>query len=286
MPDADRHDAVDDTNAPAPPGQDAEAAARASYASPRGGTGRVYMPDPRDRLFSVRDRLPRSALSARNWKTKVWPRIPGTHTGTQWDTSDCVYFMCAHLHIYTPVVRPDALALLKPLYPWAQDNDEWPGSETAPPTYAGTSVRAGLQYCRKEAGTVTRFDWCPDMDAAIGRLTAPKDQGGGPLGTGSDWWTAMDNLSGHAYEDNWWEPGGWYRGGHAWVIEGYVRGIPGRREGYFVTVNSHEGNKHGKMRESVAEYLFFQANGELAAVTEAPTPPRVRRPARTKAGAA
>lgn len=38
----------------------------------------------------------------------------------------------------------------RPLYDWAQDNDEWPGAE---PDYDGTSVRAGLD-CARTVGLV------------------------------------------------------------------------------------------------------------------------------------
>lgn len=42
----------------------------------------------------------------------------------------------------------------RPLYDWAQNNDEWPGAE---PTYSGTSVRAGLDCARLQGMVPARL---------------------------------------------------------------------------------------------------------------------------------
>lgn len=236
---------------------------------PQRGLGRVYIPDPRDANYPLRAALPRAALSARSWKTTQWMLGRGLSFGDQGYTSTCVRYGCTHLLMLAPIVRKNAFALTQSLYTWAQDNDEWPGSEHEPPYYAGTSVRAGLQYLRKVLGVITEFRWARSMDDVRGWLTWSKAEGGGPLVVGTDWWTGMDNLSGSHTTANWWEPDGNYRGGHCWVVTSYVAGTA-RREAYYWSGNSHNGNHRGKIRESALEYLLFQANGEAAAITEVP----------------
>lgn len=232
---------------------------------PQRSLGRVYMPDPRDARYGLRDAMPRSALRAANWKTTQWMLGRGLTFGDQGNTSTCVRYGCTHLLMLAPIVRRNAFTLTERLYPWAQDNDEWPGAE---PTYYGTSVRAGLQFLRKELGVISEFRWAQSMDDVRGWLTMPKDKGGGPLVVGTDWWSGCDNLGDAPFAANWWEPDGNYRGGHCWVIKGYVAPRVGRSEAYYHTANSHAGNHRGKIKESALEYLLFQANGEAAAISE------------------
>lgn len=229
--------------------------------------GRVVVPDPRDAAYRVRDRVPRRRLRAAGWQTRRWPMVRGETWHIQ-RKQDCVYHGIGHAHVISPTVRRGAFALLEPLYPWALDNDEFAGNADE-----GTSVRAGLEYCRLVAGTVERYDWCFSMDEVLGRLSADKTEGGGPLVVGTDFRAGMANLAGNERAKNWWEPTGALWGGHCYVFWELV--LPNARssaplsKGYIKTGNSHRGNEVGRLTLDAAEYLLFGSSGEAAAITEA-----------------
>ena len=174
----------------------------------------------------------------------------------------CVRYGLMHLLMLEPIVRPDAYPLSKGLYPWAQDNDYWPGAE---PTYYGTSCDAGLQYLLHILKVIKEYRWMGNIDDLILRLCLKASEGGGPAGTGTDFYSGMGNFDG----DGWWKPEGQYWGGHCWDITGYMRPTA-RRAGYFTTGNSHLANFEAKIEESALEWLLFQQNGEAFAITELP----------------
>lgn len=219
--------------------------------------GRVYVPDPRDRAYPLRAQLPRTAYAPRNWRSRHWMMPRGVRPRSQGPYPHCVRYGCTHVLQLAPIVRMDAFDLTTELYPWAQRHDEWPGEG-----YAGTSVRAGLEYLRTERHVISGYHWVRSMDDVCARLTAPKEEGGGPLVAGTDWWSGMD-VSGT------WTPSGALRGGHCYVFDGYTAPTA-KREGRIRTMNSHAGNHRGWLSLDAVEYLLFGANGEAAAVTELP----------------
>ena len=223
--------------------------------------GRFYIPDPRDAKYPLSAIMP--VGTSKKIKSKHHLMGRGLQLRSQGNTPHCVRYHCAHLLQANPIVRADAFPLTEELYPWAQRNDEWPGEN-----YDGTSLRAGYKYLLMQ-GLISGFYWARNMDEVRQFLTLPKAEGGGPLGTGIDWWSGMDNMQ--RKEDytkaNLWTPTGRYRGGHALVISGYSTPTA-KRSGMFRFWNSHAGNFAGWMEESAVEYLLFQANGEAAAVRE------------------
>ena len=226
------------------------------------GLGRVYAPDPRDADYRIKDAVPRSALRSTAWKARHWQMGRGLTYRDQGPYPHCVRYGCAHLLQLAAVVRRDAFELTRDLYPWAQRNDEWPGEN-----YAGTSVRAGLEYLRTQAGLITEYRWAATMDEVRAYLTLPAKDGGGPLIVGTDFREGMDIENPDGMEE--WEATGRNLGGHCYNVTGYSPGNA-RRSARYRIGNSHAGNYRAWMREDVLEYLLFLCNGEAAAVRELP----------------
>lgn len=221
-------------------------------------TGRIYIPDPRDARYPLSSVLAPEAKRKRNWSNgRVWLPFKGHHWRNQ-KLSDCTWHGVGHAHQLAPVVRKNIFEISAGCYPWAQRHDEWPGE-----AYEGTSVRAAIEYFRQVLGTVSGYRWARSMDDILARLSASKEEGGGPLVLGTDWYAGMDNLQHNPPEENYWIPTGRYRGGHCYV----VWGLAGKGK-YVLTGNSHPGNNVGRMSLDVLEYLIFQANGEAAALQE------------------
>jgi hypothetical protein len=241
--------------------------------TPQRGLGRVYQPNPGSRNYPISAALPRRAIS--NLKSKRWQMGTPHHHQAQLKFMDqsapdrdltsestCVRYGLMHLLMLEPIVRPDAYTLTHNLYPWAQDNDFWPGAE---PTYYGTSCDAGLQFLLHQIGVISEYRWMGTIDELILRLCLSAKEGGGPAGTGTDFYYGMSAPNG----DGWWSPDGDYWGGHCWDVVGYQRATA-KKSDYFHTGNSHLGNFEGKIEASALEWLLFQQNGECFAITETP----------------
>lgn len=233
------------------------------------GFGRLYAPDPRDRLRGMQ----RSGIVKRGLPQtlpkKRWRMGPGQTWRNQGNTSSCVGHGVTHLRALTPFLGKN-LDVDYPFraYRWAQDNDEWEGAE---PVYYGTSVRAGLQYLRKVDGSVEGFHVAENMDAVLRRLTSPMREGGGPVVVGTDFYSGMSNdPQWGAKGDGWWRVDGAYWGGHCWVAFGYDPKTAATEEA-ILCGNSHDGNYIGRISVEEFEYLIFQANGDCYAVTETRT---------------
>lgn len=253
-----------------------ETAAQDEYGkstTPRPGFGRVYLPNPGSRNFPLRAVLPRR--SASSWKTKVWRMGRGLWYRSQKTTSQCVRYGIMHALMLEGIVRAEAFALTAGLYRWAQDNDPWPGRE---PDYYGTSVDAGLRYCRHyheitgaEKPLTLEDRWARDMDDVLTRLTLPASEGGGVLVAGTDYYEGMDGDGSNVRGDprNKAEPTGELWGGHCYALTGTL--APTARKPRKITCgNSHDGNFEFEMDADAMEWLLFAQNGEAAAVTEAP----------------
>jgi hypothetical protein len=223
------------------------------------GYGRLYAPDPRDQQFPLRTVIGRGA--ARGLPRKRWRLGAGQHWRIQAGPT-CVGHGVTHLRALTPFLGHN----LDPDFPyrvyrWAQQNDEWAGEN-----YDGTSVRAGLQYLRKVDGSVDAFLAAQSIDDALRRLALPKQEGGGPLVVGTDFYSGMsvESVDGQPGE---WVPSGDYWGGHCYVLVGYEPATAALPERVLVG-NSHEGNTVGWMRIDALDFLLFQSNGDCYAVTE------------------
>lgn len=237
--------------------------------APTPAFGRVRQPNPGSQAFPLSAALPRSALAPRAWKTKRWQMGSGLRFQDQGQTSTCVRYGITHLLQLAPVIRSNAFDLTRDLYQWAQRNDFWPGEE---PTYYGTSVDAGLQFCRKEIKVISEYRWARSMDEVLGRLCIPASEGGGPLVSGADFYS---NQSGRLETKavtkgaKMWSPDGDYWGGHCTAVVGYVAKTA-KRSARLLIGNSHEGNYLGEMEADAFEWLHFASSGELAAITELP----------------
>jgi hypothetical protein len=188
------------------------------------------------------------------------------------DVSDstCVKYGCTHILMLTPIVRYDALEITSSkndlgvsLYPWAQQNDPWPGEE---PSYYGTSVDAGLQFLRKVAKVIGEYRWPRNMDEVLGRLCISAKEGGGPLVGGSDWYSEMSNPQlKNGYQTV--TPTGELWGGHCYDAIAHVAPTA-KRSRLIGFGNSHKDNFVFYMEDTAVEWLFFAQGGEFAAVTE------------------
>jgi hypothetical protein len=177
--------------------------------------------DERDAQFPMAAQVPqRSPRTFRYWNSNRW-------WGDQGGTSTCVPYTCAHLverpnnrttpwrsaggHIYDRNLRKHRFIGQQPLidldagYKWMQQNDYWPGED-----YDGTSVRAGLDYLRKQ-GLITSYHWSHDVSTIA---TAILERG--PVAVGTIWTMDMFVADSNGYIT----PTGEDAGGHAYLLDG------------------------------------------------------------------
>ncbi|MCA1799724.1 MAG: hypothetical protein LC650_00240 [Actinobacteria bacterium] len=183
------------------------------------GLGRIYSYDDRDDKFSMGSVLPRSTgRTFRYWNSNRW-------WGDQGGTSQCVAYSWAHLierpdndttpwrskgghvlqngsWVYSGQVPQFDLDLA---YAWAQQNDEWPGTD-----YNGTSVRAGAKYLQKH-GHIDSYYWGRDVNTIAQAILDT-----GPVAVGTMWTMDMfiTNRGGFI------TPTGEDAGGHAYLLDG------------------------------------------------------------------
>jgi hypothetical protein len=191
----------------------------------RKGLGRVRIPDPRDRgytLSAVRsahefalreishaaedepDQLPKE-------RTHPW-RIP-EYRLDQGARPTCTAFATLQFLLAAPImsIRPQHVkAETEDCYAWSQANDEWPGDD-----YDGTSVRAALQYYRKERGSIASFARATHEADMRAHLLSPL---GGPLIIGVDMFENMAAIDGTGIG----EPSGEWLGGHAMLCRSHA----------------------------------------------------------------
>src|SRR5512138_1626161 len=159
--------------------------------------GRLYSPDPRDRLHTMGDRLYLMSRAALKIRTQAPQKGP---TLDQGPTSRCVMFSAATslgalpigygrtavsvlATVQQPVAEDDGSFISPDLYSWAQRHDEWPGED-----YDGTSVRAGQEYLRK-IGRSIGYVWATNLDETKDYI---KRMGSAPIILGIDWLEKMD----------------------------------------------------------------------------------------------
>lgn len=208
-----------------------------------GGLGRVYIPDPRDRMFSMARVVGTMKPTTRHWK--IGPVLD------QGMTSQCVGFAWAQfLHSAPIMTRDRTLPRPEAIYNMAQTMDEWTGE-----AYEGTSVRGGAKALLS-LGLIKSYVWADSMPT-LKRFVSEI----GPVVAGTDWFGGMDRTRG-----GFTIPEGRYRGGHAFLIIGWSES---RRA--FRCVNSWgEWGEGGRfwIDEADMQYLIFQANGEACSAVE------------------
>jgi hypothetical protein len=210
------------------------------------GTGRIYIPDPRDRAYSMASAVRATGAVG----SKVWKLAP--ERLDQGTTSQCVGFSWKQFLTAAPIMHRDrALPAPAEIYKAAQKVDEWPGE-----AYEGTSVRAGAKVL-KSLGLISGYLWAPDLDT-MKRFIVQR----GPVVVGTDWYQGMYRPRGGFVI-----PEGTYRGGHAYLVHGWS---DTRRA--FRVLNSW-GESWGErgaawVDETDMRYLIFQANGECCSAIE------------------
>lgn len=232
--------------------------------------GRLYAPDPRDRMHPMELALatrPRAELKVRTQAPAKGPTLD------QGPTPRCVMFSAATalgaapitysrnpLAAVTKTLTGDAVdgAIRWPdLYTWAQAHDEWPGTD-----YEGTSVRAGQEYLRA-AGESSGYVWARSIEEAKDYI---KRVGSAPIILGIDWLADMDTpqlVKGSYYLN----VGGTVVGGHAICALWFDRVKKAWK--LQQTWGEDWGDKGiVYLPDDGFDYLVFQANGEAVSFTE------------------
>jgi hypothetical protein len=170
-------------------------------------------PDERDRNYALRanvsDAVAETPLEA--FPTYKYHRVPNPRLN-QGSTSQCTIYSVKQCALTGPNVIKTFSATEQEMYEWCQRNDAWPGSETVPPTYKGTSTRASGRAAVL-FGIATRYLWCFSIDDIIRALQL------GPVVIGMDWWEHMSRPD----KNNFIHIGGQRQGGHQIEISGYNR---------------------------------------------------------------
>jgi hypothetical protein len=214
--------------------------------------GRLYAPDPRDRLFLLSKSRTAILYTQRFWQT---PNI----VQDQGSTPQCVGYSGYHFLASAPYMERKGRVLPLPsvCYQWAQDNDEWAGNN-----YEGSSVRGMMKAFQKQ-GLIEGYLWSPDSETMKSHVI-----GRGPLNAGTDWFEGMSRpLRVGTQGEAWLEPSGEYQGGHAYLIVGYSR----KRNAYrmFNSWGEDWGEKgRAWIKRDVLDHLIFAMNGEAASAIE------------------
>jgi hypothetical protein len=183
------------------------------------GLGRVRIPDVRDFEYTV-PRLARAttkqalatlgSASLTKERTQPWNLGPVVDQGNR---PTCVLHALLGFLYAAPLMsrEENRLTWTEEGYRWAQANDEWPGSD-----YDGTSVRAGIQFVRKELGRIQSFARVQTVDEMVAWLRSPV---GGPMPIGVDLFEAMAAVG----ESGMGRAAGSWLGGHAMLCYWYDR---------------------------------------------------------------
>jgi len=213
--------------------------------------GRLYAPDPRDRLFAAAPVVPlETARMHRYWNAGGW-------WGDQGSLPQCVAYAWTHWLEDGPVTHKGEPAPHFPqmLYARAQILDEWEGE-----MYDGTSVRAGAKAIQ-ELGFIESYRWpFAWNEFEIALLEA------GPIVIGIDWYAGMERPDPKTAII---EPKGELVGGHALKADGISR------KKRLVRLKQSRGRRHGRKGHvfigfDELEHLIFGANGEACLAIERP----------------
>lgn len=162
--------------------------------------GRIFVPDERDKTFSIRAILPPKPPV--RWWRYWWD---DGYWGDQGATSQCVAYSWTHWLKDGPVLQSQSF---DPgvIFAEAQALDELPGTG-----YEGTTVRGGAKALAKR-GLVTEYRWAWDFQTVLETLKSV-----GPVVVGTNWYEAMfaPDARGRIHIS------GPLAGGHAYVLNGF-----------------------------------------------------------------
>lgn len=182
------------------------------------GLGRLISKDDRDQKHL----LPRRAAQAAGVETRHWYLPPSIDQGP---TSSCVGHGWAHKILAGPVTNKLPISPFD-LYRQCQDVDEWPGSESDPPQYEGSSVRAGAKVLQR-MGLIGGYKWAPNATVAFEHVLTTS-----PVVVGTSWHEGMANPD---QKTGLMTLTGGNLGGHCYLIGGATR----QRGGMFRILNSY-----------------------------------------------
>lgn len=239
-------------------------------AGPR-ATGFQRIPDSRDLNYSpetlrvaleqqiipnagVEER--RAALAPRTTPYRLGPVLDQGNRPTCVTNTMLGWLMSAPI-MTVPPAAPQRWAELA--YTWSQQNDEWDGEY-----YDGTSVRAGLQYLRKQTGHAASFARLLSVDEGINWLKSPV---GSPIPIGVDLFQNMAQPD----SKNLGAASGRWLGGHAMLWYWYSE-----RTGLCFIRNSwgEDWANRGNFALPVADlrYLIETLGGDAYAATQVRLP--------------
>jgi len=173
--------------------------------------GRVYLEDPKDENYLIRDVIPQEGLPdirQKFWWAEGW-------SGDQGRTPRCVVYSWSHWLEDGPVIqdvipgRPKPMFDMTEFYRLCQLWDQIPGEN-----YEGTTIRAGAKILQK-LGVIGEYRWAKTLDDVIAAVTHI-----GPMVVGTHWTRNMTNPTSHRYIMR---PTGADQGGHAYLINGINR---------------------------------------------------------------
>jgi hypothetical protein len=142
---------------------------------------------------------PSKSITTKYWDDNVW-------WGNQLNTPMCVGYAWAHWISDGPIVHTGTQPVVSPslIYYEAQKVDEWVGEN-----YDGTSVRGAAKYL-KTTGKITSYYWAFDVNTLVNTVLNL-----GPVVVGTNWYYNMFYPVNGVIS-----VGGYYAGGHAYVING------------------------------------------------------------------
>jgi hypothetical protein len=142
---------------------------------------------------------PSKSITTKYWDDNVW-------WGNQLNTPMCVGYAWSHWISDGPIVHTGTQPVVSPslIYYEAQKVDEWVGEN-----YDGTSVRGAAKYL-KTTGKITSYYWAFDVNTLVNTVLNI-----GPVVVGTNWYYNMFYPVNGVIS-----VGGYYAGGHAYVING------------------------------------------------------------------
>lgn len=166
------------------------------------GFGRRFVPDARDRKYSIAPPREGAQITSRTWFSR--------DVFDQGATSQCTAYASVGWLRAGPVRNLSKLPSFEELYRDFQQNDEWPGEE---PDYEGSSIRAAMKVMKRR-GYVFEYRWAWQLAPVIDHIMAT-----GPMVFGTTWTSGMMDTDKFGFIN----AHGGAVGGHAYLIVGANR---------------------------------------------------------------
>lgn len=214
------------------------------------GLGRLHQKDDRNRNFAMPRKVAPTGIRARMWNAG--------QILDQGDTPQCVGYAGWGWLAGGPVInRPNFSPT--DLYHWAQENDEWPGSD-----YEGSST-LGLMKALQKKGYIKNYVWAFDAHTLAAWVLTT-----GPVVVGTNWYMSMFTP---LVKSDFMTIEGENVGGHEWRIVGVDldKMCPDSTRGAARMVNSwgHNWSDNGRAWISLKDLdRLIKEEGEAVTATE------------------